>query len=93
MKVKSEFAGGAELLFGSKSLDLELEDDSNIKQLISVLCDEHIKRDRHLFEIGGKIRPGILILVNEIDFEILGKYDCKLKPNDVVLFVSTLHGG
>lgn len=88
-----EFAGGADLLFESKAIEVELEDDVNIKQLISVLCEKHIKRDRERFEVDGKVRPGILVLVNEVDFEILGKYEYKLKPTDVILFVSTLHGG
>lgn len=93
MKIKVEFAGGSELLFETKALDVEVPEDCNISKLISVLCDSHIKRDKHLFSIDGKARPGILVLVNEVDFEVIGKYDYIVKPSDTVLFVSTLHGG
>ena len=93
MQLKVEFAGGSELLFDAKAIELEVEDELTITQLIATLCEKFIKRDKHLFTMDGKIRPGILILVNEVDFEVLGNYEYRLKPGDVVLFVSTLHGG
>lgn len=38
-------------------------------------------------------RPGILVLINEADWELEGEGDYVLKEGDRVLFVSTLHGG
>lgn len=38
-------------------------------------------------------RPGILVLINEADWELEGEEDYELQDGDVVLFVSTLHGG
>lgn len=38
-------------------------------------------------------RPGILILINENDWELEGGLDAPLLPNDTILFISTLHGG
>lgn len=97
MDIKVEFAGGTELLFDkAKSLDVKLEDDNQIwtiSRLIKHLSERYIKERLELFAIGDKIRPGILILVNDVDYEILGGYDYKLKPTDKVLFISTLHGG
>lgn len=38
-------------------------------------------------------RPGILVLINEADWELEGEENYELQDGDVVLFVSTLHGG
>lgn len=38
-------------------------------------------------------RPGVLILINENDWELEGGLKAPLKANDSVLFISTLHGG
>ena len=38
-------------------------------------------------------RPGILVLVNDADWELEGEDQYELKRNDNILFVSTLHGG
>lgn len=39
------------------------------------------------------LRPGILLLVNDTDWELLGEGEYLLEPGDVVTFISTLHGG
>lgn len=38
-------------------------------------------------------RPGVLVLVNDCDWELSGQLDTLLEANDVVVFISTLHGG
>ena len=38
-------------------------------------------------------RPGILVLINDTDWELEGEEKYELQPNDNVMFVSTLHGG
>lgn len=38
-------------------------------------------------------RPGVLVLVNDADWELEGEDKYELKKNDNILFVSTLHGG
>ena len=42
---------------------------------------------------GNDRRPGILVLVNDADWELEGGEKYELQRNDSVLFVSTLHGG
>ena len=44
---------------------------------------------------GGRltVRPGILVLVNDADWELEGATECALAEGDEVVFVSTLHGG
>ena len=43
--------------------------------------------------MGETVRPGILVLVNSTDWELLGQLDYILQQNDHVVFISTLHGG
>jgi len=38
-------------------------------------------------------RPGIIVLVNDTDWEILEKENTVLNDNDNISFISTLHGG
>lgn len=38
-------------------------------------------------------RPGILVLINDTDWELEGEGDYLLKENDEIVFISTLHGG
>ena len=38
-------------------------------------------------------RPGILVLVNDVDWELEGKLKYELEDGDTISFISTLHGG
>lgn len=38
-------------------------------------------------------RPGILVLINNGDWELQGQGDYVLQDGDEVVFISTLHGG
>lgn len=38
-------------------------------------------------------RPGILVLINDADWELEGEEAYELQSGDNILFVSTLHGG
>lgn len=38
-------------------------------------------------------RPGILVLINDADWELEGEASYELQPRDNIIFVSTLHGG
>ena len=38
-------------------------------------------------------RPGVLVLINDTDWELEGEGDYQLKDNDEIVFISTLHGG
>lgn len=96
MDIKVEFGGGTELLFGNqKTLNVHLDanTDWTIGNLIKLLSEKYIKERVELFASNDKIRPGILILVNDVDYEILGGHSYIIKPDDKVIFISTLHGG
>ncbi|KAJ2716216.1 Ubiquitin- modifier 1, partial [Coemansia sp. Cherry 401B] len=65
--------------------------------LIKRIRDEYIKTDRELFYTDKGLRPGILVLVNDADWELtddgVDKYEQELGNKDEVVFISTLHGG
>ncbi|PHH59244.1 hypothetical protein CDD81_3524 [Ophiocordyceps australis] len=101
LTIDVEFSGGLEMLFDHQryhSLTLPAQDKdgqpSSIAFLIHHLC-QHVMRDRRqeLFVLDGHIRPGILVLINDADWELEGEEAYHLKTGDNILFVSTLHGG
>ncbi|XP_075041198.1 ubiquitin-related modifier 1 isoform X1 [Mixophyes fleayi] len=65
----------------------------DIRQLL-VWIKENLLKDRpELFIQGDTVRPGILVLVNDADWELMGELDYTLKDQDNIVFISTLHGG
>ncbi|KAI1285179.1 Ubiquitin-related modifier 1 -like protein [Halotydeus destructor] len=99
LSITVEFTGGAELLFDNqKSLSVSLPKISGderwtLEKLISWLKENKLQERPELFVQGNTVRPGILVLVNDTDWELLGELEYEVKPNDKVLFISTLHGG
>lgn len=97
LKISIQFSGGAELLFNRvKEHDVVLEKDGkpwNIKRLLAWIKDNLLKERPELFVQGESVRPGILVLINEADWELMGELDYELQENDNIVFISTLHGG
>ncbi|KAL9396847.1 hypothetical protein Peur_011100 [Populus x canadensis] len=52
-----------------------------------------IKERPEMFMKGDSVRPGVLVLVNDCDWEHSGQLDTNLEEKDLVVFISTLHGG
>ena len=64
-----------------------------IKDLLAWIKIHLLKQRPELFMQDETIRPGILILVNDSDWDLLGNLKYELQQNDHVTFISTLHGG
>ena len=92
-----EFMGGAELLLdGLKKTGASVPGKTgelSAKTLIAWVRDNLLKSRPELFVQDDSVRPGILVLVNDVDWELLGGLNAKLTDGDTVLFISTLHGG
>ncbi|MCJ1472820.1 Ubiquitin- modifier 1 [Lambiella insularis] len=99
--VTVDFTGGLEMLFSNKrrhELVIPAKDENNkqmtmadlIHYLFTTLMNHHRK---DMFVVNGSIRPGILILINDADWELEGQDTYELQQKDNILFVSTLHGG
>ncbi|KAF2451977.1 ubiquitin related modifier 1 [Karstenula rhodostoma CBS 690.94] len=101
IKITVEFSGGLEMLFSNErklSLTIPAKDEdgtrSNIAFLVRHLCDTVMKDPRkELFVLDDTVRPGILVLINDADWELEGEDKYEIEDGDNILFVSTLHGG
>lgn len=111
MKLKLVFSGGSEALFADKrEHEVTVPDSVNVEKLLQWVLENLIvdKRRSELLIVKGNVRPGILVLVNDTDYEITGgvgsivdrvfmlllfQLDTKLSDGDEVTFISTLHGG
>lgn len=102
MNVVLEFSGGAELLFGKNrqhKVELPRVDSKwTIGKLLAWIKDNLLQERPELFLKDPSasqldVRPGILVLVNESDWELLGQTEYELEDKDTISFISTLHGG
>lgn len=96
-RISIQFGGGLELLFGNqKSYEVDMPADGSpltVRQLLPWARDNLLKDRPELFMKGDSVRPGILVLVNDCDWELSGMLDSELRTGDTVVFISTLHGG
>lgn len=92
-----EFGGGAELLFDRiKHHTVTLPDNDrtwSMRSLLAWMRDNMVRERPELFLQGETVRPGILVLVNDTDWELCGELDGVVADGDTILFISTLHGG
>lgn len=94
-----EFGGGLELLFGSIKTHvvdvplLEGTDKVKIEHLLVWIRDNLLKERPELFMKDKSVRPGVLVLINDCDWELCGRLEAPLNDDDTVVFISTLHGG
>ncbi|XP_046360951.2 ubiquitin-related modifier 1-like isoform X1 [Haliotis rufescens] len=90
-------SGGAELLFNKvKKHDVNLPDRNekwNMRSFLPWIRDNLLQERPELFMQGETVRPGILVLVNDADWELMGELDYELQDKDRIVFISTLHGG
>ncbi|KAI9105702.1 ubiquitin-related modifier 1 [Phlyctochytrium arcticum] len=102
LKICLQFSGGMELLFNNeKEIQAVLSTSDphfasgpiSIRQLLPWVRDNLLKERPELFMQGETVRPGILVLINDADWELEGELDYELKEGDVIVFISTLHGG
>ncbi|KAG0723415.1 Ubiquitin-related modifier 1 [Chionoecetes opilio] len=84
MKVNLEFRGGAELLVNNKSHHSVDLDGSKwtIGGLLDWIKTNLLQERPELFLQGSSVRPGILVLVNDADWELLGEMDYALQEDD-----------
>ncbi|KAI7866599.1 ubiquitin-related modifier 1 [Spinellus fusiger] len=99
--VQVEFSGGMELLFQNvrkhtvvlPSQKPNSSDPATLQELIFYLRDYVMTDKKDLFVHKETVRPGILVLINDVDWELCNELEYVLKDKDEVVFISTLHGG
>lgn len=99
MEVAISLGGGAELLFVDKkkfhnvTLPQRADGIWTLATLLPWLKENLIKERPELLISNGTVRPGILVLINDADWELLGQLNYQIQPGDNITFISTLHGG
>lgn len=99
IKIKVEFLGGLDVISGKVrefrvSLPLE-EGEATMKDVIEYITKNIIEHEKDIpvFLEEGTVRPGILVLINDTDWELEDKEEYVVEAGDVFTFTSTLHGG
>ncbi|KHJ90094.1 hypothetical protein OESDEN_10067 [Oesophagostomum dentatum] len=98
--LRLEFTGGSEFLVGNQKeheVSVPCEGDTvTLFELMRYVKDVMLKvglsSKRYAFE-NGTVTPGVLVLINECDWQLLDCEKTELHNGDVVTFLSTLHGG
>ncbi|KAL5240152.1 hypothetical protein ACI65C_007562 [Semiaphis heraclei] len=99
LNITTEFTSGLQLLFGNvkkhKLVLPEAEKPWTLGLLLFWIKDNIlVDKDKwYLFLKGNTVRPGIIVAVNDQDWELLGDLNYQIKNNDNITFISTLHGG
>ncbi|KAH3687415.1 hypothetical protein WICPIJ_001592 [Wickerhamomyces pijperi] len=101
VNIKLEFLGGLDVIFNSERYHKVTVPSTNastpliLRDLIKYIVDNMIKdpKDIEVFIENDTIRPGILTLINDTDWELEGEEEYVLESGDVISFTSTLHGG
>ncbi|CAL1183943.1 unnamed protein product [Candida parapsilosis] len=99
IKIKVEFLGGLDVISSSireHKVVLPFEEgEATMKEAIKFICDNIITdpKDIPVFIEDDSVRPGILVLINDTDWELEGMEDYVVESGDVLTFTSTLHGG
>ncbi|CAO1615688.1 unnamed protein product [Parajaminaea phylloscopi] len=68
---------------------------SDMRFLVQWILHNLVAEREELFVDADResIRPGILVLINDADWELEGELDYALQDGDEICFISTLHGG
>lgn len=80
---------------GQKQINVELPESTGytMEGLIDHLRRNYLRDKEEMFVQGNSVRPGIIVLVNDTDWELLDTVKYKIEEKDNVAFISTLHGG
>ncbi|CEJ02465.1 Putative Ubiquitin-related modifier 1 [Rhizopus microsporus] len=93
-------SGGMELLFNNVSKHIvrlpatqSSGQRSTLQDLIFYIRDNMMTEKKDLFVEKDTVRPGILVLINNTDWELCDELEYQLEDKDEIVFISTLHGG
>lgn len=92
------FSGGCELFFNkvpTLNLSNVVPQGTSLGELVTLIKERYVQERPEFFAdpSGLGVRPGILVLVNGCDAEVVGGMTYVLEDGDEVDFISTLHGG
>ena len=78
-----------------KQIDVELADQTEVllSTLINHLEKNYLNDKKEMFIQSNTVRPGIIVLINDTDWELLDTDKYIVQNGDNITFISTLHGG
>ncbi|KIR27015.1 hypothetical protein I309_04184 [Cryptococcus deuterogattii LA55] len=103
MEVRFEFGGGLHLLFSSQPKHVTHlprfvpgttpPEPLNMRYVVKWMKENLLSEREEMFGEGDGVRPGILVLINDADWELEGELEYEIRDRDEIVFISTLHGG
>ncbi|KAI8074015.1 ubiquitin-related modifier 1 [Gongronella butleri] len=99
LTINVEFSGGMELLFNNErkhkiSMPAQIDGrPTKLQDLLLHIRDDIMTEKKDLFVDNDTVRPGILVLINDVDWELCDELEYQLEDKDEIVFISTLHGG
>jgi len=80
--------------FGAKELNMDLEDESTIKDLFAKLFEKYGEDiEKLLIKKTGDLNDQVVIMVNEKNIRSLDNLDTKIHNNDEIIFLPAIAGG
>lgn len=88
--MKVEVFGHLRQALRASSLELKIEGRKRLKEVLEMLPEE---LKAHVLDEYGAIRPGIMILINDIDVRTVYNYEVLVSDSDRLTLVPMIHGG
>jgi len=93
--IKVKLYGKFKDLLNQDEIILDFEDEEKkIEDIISQLEEIYnVKLMKLIFNTNRELNHGILILKNDKDYSIFPEVQKKIKNGDILVFLSSIHGG
>lgn len=92
MKVGVKFYSYLKGRFEDREREFELNNGSNIRDLLDLLCTSPEQRQA-IFDQSGELSPFVRILKNERDIKVLDGLQTKLEDRDSIALFPPMGGG
>jgi sulfur-carrier protein len=94
MKVEVKFFTSLREITGKKVDELQLQDNTTINELITLLSEKYGKNFReYIYDKKGEVQGFLSFLVNGKNINVLQGFNTELKEGDVVAILPPVGGG
>lgn len=94
MVLQIKFMGHLKNIVGCEYVFMENVNGLTLREVLVRLHDSLGEASKEIFNGSSfKIRPGILILVNDAVYDVVGGLDYVVSEGDEIVFLPTVHGG
>ncbi|ELP89286.1 hypothetical protein EIN_488080 [Entamoeba invadens IP1] len=89
--IQLELSGGLEYEAGTNKTEFPSEGIHTIKDVFLLIQKTYPKLGA-IFQ-DSTVIPGIIVLINDADWELVGLSEAEVSDGDVVSLISSIHGG